>query len=78
VPTLGWRYDEVESKSVTAQPVTANRGALNMDPSVYTLPADYPANQIFKAHFHGQWRRGAPEQALRRERPAADQCQPLL
>lgn len=50
VPTLGWRYDEVKGKGVTAQSVSANRGALNLDPSVYTLPSDYPANQIFKDH----------------------------
>jgi hypothetical protein len=49
VPTLGWRYDEVKSKGVTAQP-TANRGALNLDPSVYTLPDEFPANQTFKDH----------------------------
>ncbi len=50
VPTFGWRYDEVRSKSVTAQPVAANRGALNLDPSVYKLPAAFPAAQTFKDH----------------------------
>ena len=50
VPTLGWRYDEVKSKGVTAPPVTANRGSLNLSPSVYTLPDTYPVNQIFKDH----------------------------
>ena len=50
VPTLGWRYDEVESKGVTAQPVASERGALNLDPNVYQLPSVYPANQTFKDH----------------------------
>jgi outer membrane receptor protein involved in Fe transport len=52
VPTLGWRYDEVQSKSVTAQPqagATA-RGALNLNPNVYQLPDAFPTNQIFKDH----------------------------
>jgi hypothetical protein len=50
VPTLGWRYDEIQGKGATAQPVAANRGALNLDPNVYKLPDVYPANQIFKDH----------------------------
>jgi outer membrane receptor protein involved in Fe transport len=52
VPTLGWRYDEVSDKGVTAPLSTAanSRGALNLDPSVYTLPTVFPANQIFKNH----------------------------
>lgn len=52
VPTLGWRYDEVDSKGVTAQvlPGGINRGALNLDPNVYKLPDAYPLNQIFKEH----------------------------
>jgi hypothetical protein len=52
VPTLGWRYDEVDGKGVTAQPSAGaiNRGALNLDPNVYKLPDVYPANQIFKEH----------------------------
>jgi len=52
VPTLGWRYDEVDGKGVTPPLSTAAnaRGALNLDPSVYTLPSTYPANQIFKNH----------------------------
>ena len=52
VGTLGWRYDEVETKGVTAQPeagATA-RGALNLAPSVYTLPDSFPTNAIFKDH----------------------------
>ena len=50
VPTLGWRYDEVKGKGATAQSVAANRGALNLDPTVYKLPDVYPTNQIFKDH----------------------------
>ncbi len=50
VPTLGWRYDVVSSKGVTSSPVIANRSILNLDPSVYSLPENYPANQIFKDH----------------------------
>jgi len=50
VPTLGWRFDEVKSKSATAQPVSAARGALNLTPSVYRLPDAFPTTQIFKDH----------------------------
>ncbi|HVU25158.1 MAG TPA: TonB-dependent receptor plug domain-containing protein [Opitutus sp.] len=50
VPTLGWRYDEVSSKSATAKPVVANRGALDISPDVYKLPDAFPANQIYKNH----------------------------
>jgi outer membrane receptor protein involved in Fe transport len=52
VPTLGWRYDEVATKGVTAQPLAGaiNRGALNLSPAVYTLPDYFPANTIFKDH----------------------------
>jgi len=52
VATLGWRYDEVQSKGVSALPQSGAtaRGALNLSPSVYTLPAAYPANATFKDH----------------------------
>ena len=51
VPTLGWRYDEVKSKSVVALPGSAaNRQVLNLSPNVYKLPDTYPENQIFKDH----------------------------
>ena len=52
VPTLGWRYDEVQSKSVSASPLpgSAARGALNLNPNVYRLPDEFPANQILKDH----------------------------
>jgi hypothetical protein len=52
VATLGWRFDEVASKNVTAQlqsGATA-RGALNLSPNIYTLPTAFPATQIFKNH----------------------------
>jgi outer membrane receptor protein involved in Fe transport len=50
IPTLGWRYDNVSGKAVTAAPVTLNRGMLNLDPAAYRLPDTFPANQIFKNH----------------------------
>ncbi|MEO6002944.1 MAG: TonB-dependent receptor plug domain-containing protein [Opitutus sp.] len=50
VATLGWRYDEVKGKGVTAQPVAANRGALNINSDVYKLPEVFPTNQIFRDH----------------------------
>ncbi len=49
VPTLGWRYDEVKGKGISA-PVTSYRGTYNLDQNVYKLPDVYPANQIFKDH----------------------------
>lgn len=52
VATLGWRYDQVGTKGVTAQPLSGslNRGALNLDPGAYVLPLNYPDNQIFRDH----------------------------
>ena len=52
VPTLGWRFDEVKSKQVTAQPQSgaAARGALNLNEGVYKLPDAFPTSQIFKDH----------------------------
>ncbi len=50
VPTLGWRYDEVETKDVTALQQPSDRGALNLSPDVYTLPDQFPAGQIVKGH----------------------------
>jgi hypothetical protein len=50
IPTLGWRYDEVKSKAINATSQPANRNTLNLSPSVYRLPDDYPANAIFKDH----------------------------
>ena len=66
VATFGWRHDEVDSASVTASSVSANRGALNTTESgdpisnpPYLMPGfDTPltslnknqANAIYKAH----------------------------
>lgn len=50
VPTLGWRYDEVKGRGVTAPRVSTNRGIPNLASDVYRLPAEYPSNQIFKDH----------------------------
>jgi hypothetical protein len=52
VPTLGWRYDEVKTRTVSALPMSgsAARGALNLNESVYRLPDEYPASQTFKDH----------------------------
>ena len=52
VTTLGWRYDEVATKGVTALPLpgATARGALNLSPAVYTLPDYYPMNAIFRDH----------------------------
>jgi len=51
VPNLGWRYDEVKSKGVTALPgPSATRLVFNLSPDVYKLPDAYPTSQIIKAH----------------------------
>jgi len=52
VPTLGWRYDEVQSKSVSALPQSGGtaRGALNLDPNVYRLPDNFLPSQTYKNH----------------------------
>ncbi|MFT3782817.1 MAG: TonB-dependent receptor plug domain-containing protein [Nibricoccus sp.] len=50
VPTLGWRFDEVKSLSVSARPVSTNRNILNTDGSVYRLPNFYAPGQVYKAH----------------------------
>ncbi len=51
VATLGWRYDEVKTKDKTAPAQGgATRGALNLSPGVYDLPADFPLSQIKKGH----------------------------
>ncbi len=49
IPTLGWRYDVVKGKDVSAQPTLA-RAILNMNPSVYKLPDIFPPNQVYKDH----------------------------
>jgi hypothetical protein len=50
VVTLGWRYDEVKTKDVTAKNQALNRSILNVSPDVYKLPDDFPASQILKGH----------------------------
>jgi hypothetical protein len=52
VATLGWRFDEVKSKNVSALPLpgAAARGALNLASTVYKLPDTFPTSQIFKDH----------------------------
>lgn len=48
IATLGWRYDEVKSKSIVAQKTGANRQVLNLDPNTYTLPSTWDGD--FKGH----------------------------
>ncbi len=50
VATLGWRYDEVKTKDVTAAQLPLDRSMLNLQPTVYTLPDTFPSNQIIKGH----------------------------
>jgi TonB-dependent Receptor Plug Domain len=50
VATLGWRYDEVKTKGVTAQNQPLDRNILNLQPDVYNLPGGYSANGIVKGH----------------------------
>lgn len=50
IATLGWRYDEVKTKSVVAQKNPADRQTLNLDPNVYKLPDAYPTTGILKGH----------------------------
>jgi len=48
--TLGWRYDEVKTKSVVAKKDATNRQVYNVDPSIYKLPDQFPATGIVKGH----------------------------
>jgi len=50
VMTLGWRFDQVQTKDVTAQQQSLNRSILNINPDVYKLPDAFPLSQIFKGH----------------------------
>ncbi len=50
VATLGWRYDEVKTKDVTAQTQPQDKNILNVQPDVYNLDGGYPHSQIFKGH----------------------------
>ena len=49
VPTLGWRYDVVTSKRVSAGQDGANKGFLKMDGGNYMLPDLLPTN-YYKTH----------------------------
>ncbi|HVW20748.1 MAG TPA: TonB-dependent receptor plug domain-containing protein [Opitutaceae bacterium] len=48
VGTFGWRYDEVETKDVTAPLVVPNRNTPNL--AQFNLPNSFPLGQIFKNH----------------------------
>ncbi len=50
IPTLGWRFDQVKTKDVTAQQQSLARSVLNLQPSVYSIDGGYPHAQIFKGH----------------------------
>ncbi len=50
VATLGWRYDQVKTKDVTAQQQPLDRSILNLQPSVYQLPSQFPTSQIVDGH----------------------------
>lgn len=47
VGTIGWRYDVVRGKDVTA-PATGARNTLNLSPGIYDLPANYASE--LKSH----------------------------
>jgi outer membrane receptor protein involved in Fe transport len=49
VPTVGWRYDSVKSRSKTASRDTTNRGYLKLDETNYSLP-DYTASSYYRGH----------------------------
>lgn len=50
VATLGWRFDEVKGKDVSAPEVASNRSIRNLSPEVYKLPEEFPTAQVFKDH----------------------------
>jgi outer membrane receptor protein involved in Fe transport len=50
IATLGWRYDQVRTKDATAKAVSTNRSILDISKQNFSLPADFPANQIKKGH----------------------------
>ncbi len=49
VPTLGWRYDEVKTRSRNASPDSARKGYLKLDPASYSLP-DFTEKDYYKDH----------------------------
>ncbi|MGH7996291.1 MAG: TonB-dependent receptor plug domain-containing protein, partial [Opitutaceae bacterium] len=50
VVTLGWRYDDVGTKDVTAPNEPLNRNMLNLTPTAYSLPGIFPTAQVFEGH----------------------------
>ncbi len=50
VATLGWRYDWVATKDVTAQQQPLDRNYLDLSPQDYSLPGTFPQSQIFTGH----------------------------
>ena len=56
IPTLGWRYDEVKTRDVTAKANTLDRSIPNLQPNVYTLPdperlkKGLPPDNVIKGH----------------------------
>lgn len=49
VPTLGWRYDVVKTRSKSASNDNANKGYLKLDQASYSLP-DFQAKDYYKGH----------------------------
>lgn len=50
VATLGWRYDEVSTRDVTAKPVANARATLDLAPQDYALPKQPLPTNIKKGH----------------------------
>jgi len=49
VPTIGWRYDSVKTRSVTGTRNSADKGYVRLDGSDYALPA-YTSKNYYKGH----------------------------
>ena len=49
VPTLGWRYDKVKTRSKNASTDSANKAYLKLDPANYSLP-DFKDSDYYKGH----------------------------
>lgn len=49
IPTLGWRYDEVKTRSKNAGKDNANKGYLKLDDANYSLPS-FTAKDYYKGH----------------------------
>ncbi|HEY8994384.1 MAG TPA: TonB-dependent receptor plug domain-containing protein [Lacunisphaera sp.] len=50
IATLGWRYDQVKTKDVTAKKISTNRSILDLSAQTFALPAEFPPSQIKKGH----------------------------